>query len=134
MIGRLQLTTERMREEENEGIVQLRILRTQVCNVKIECLNFEGVGCFFFKIIKSFFFVIKENVGTQTFCNRKATSFSWNLKIILIEFSYLLVRCLCDLMVYGRFCWLGQTLVLGYASLTVCQRGYMYIISDRLQF
>lgn len=30
MIGRLQLTTERMREEENEGIVQLRILRTQV--------------------------------------------------------------------------------------------------------
>lgn len=31
LIGRLQLTTERMREEENEGIVQLRILRTQVC-------------------------------------------------------------------------------------------------------
>lgn len=30
LIGRLQLTTERMREEENEGIVQLRILRTQV--------------------------------------------------------------------------------------------------------
>lgn len=29
LIGRLQLTTERMREEENEGIVQLRILRTQ---------------------------------------------------------------------------------------------------------
>lgn len=36
LIGRLQLTTERMREEENEGIVQLRILRTQV-SVSEEC-------------------------------------------------------------------------------------------------
>ena len=30
LIGRLQLTTEKTREEDNEGIVQLRILRTQV--------------------------------------------------------------------------------------------------------
>ena len=30
MIGRLQLSTEKSKEEENEGIVQLRILRTQV--------------------------------------------------------------------------------------------------------
>lgn len=35
MIGRLQLTTERMREEENEGIVQLRILRTQEAIIQI---------------------------------------------------------------------------------------------------
>ncbi|CAB1316647.1 unnamed protein product [Coregonus sp. 'balchen'] len=35
LIGRLQLTTERMREEENEGIVQLRILRTQTELVEI---------------------------------------------------------------------------------------------------
>lgn len=34
LIGRLQLTTERMREEENEGIVQLRILRTQASNLR----------------------------------------------------------------------------------------------------
>lgn len=44
LIGRLQLTTERMREEENEGIVQLRILRTQVCTIKTECLNYEKLG------------------------------------------------------------------------------------------
>lgn len=36
LIGRLQLTTERMREEENEGIVQLRILRTQASNLSEE--------------------------------------------------------------------------------------------------
>lgn len=30
LIGRLQLSTERSREEDNEGIVQLRILRVQV--------------------------------------------------------------------------------------------------------
>lgn len=30
LIGRLQLSTEKSKEEENEGIVQLRILRTQV--------------------------------------------------------------------------------------------------------
>ncbi|XP_077089163.1 cullin-5 isoform X2 [Siphateles boraxobius] len=35
LIGRLQLTTERMREEENEGIVQLRILRTQEAIIQI---------------------------------------------------------------------------------------------------
>ena len=30
LIGRLQLSTEKSREEENEGIIQLRILRVQV--------------------------------------------------------------------------------------------------------
>lgn len=35
MIGRLQLSTERTREEDNEGIIQLRILRTQEAIVKI---------------------------------------------------------------------------------------------------
>jgi len=30
LIGRLQLATEKTREEDNEGITQLRILRTQV--------------------------------------------------------------------------------------------------------
>ena len=33
LIGRLQLSTEKSREEDNEGIVQLRILRTQVTTV-----------------------------------------------------------------------------------------------------
>lgn len=31
LIGRLQLSTERSKEEDNECIVQLRILRVQVC-------------------------------------------------------------------------------------------------------
>lgn len=35
LIGRLQLSTEKTREEENEGIVQLRVLRTQEAIVKI---------------------------------------------------------------------------------------------------
>jgi len=30
LIGRLQLSTERSKEEDNDGIVQLRILRVQV--------------------------------------------------------------------------------------------------------
>ena len=35
MIGRLQLSTEKSREEENQGILQLRILRTQEAIIKI---------------------------------------------------------------------------------------------------
>jgi cullin-5 len=35
LIGRLQLSTEKSKEEENEGIVQLRVLRTQEAIVKI---------------------------------------------------------------------------------------------------
>ena len=34
MIGKLQLATERSRDEDNEGIIQLRILRVQVRKVK----------------------------------------------------------------------------------------------------
>lgn len=36
LIGRLQLSTERSKEEDNEGIVQLRILRTQVHDLVIK--------------------------------------------------------------------------------------------------
>ena len=35
LIGRLQLSTEKARKEENEGIIQLRILRTQEAIIKI---------------------------------------------------------------------------------------------------
>lgn len=35
MIGRLQLSTEKSREEDNDSIVQLRVLRTQEAIVKI---------------------------------------------------------------------------------------------------
>merc|ERR1719385_329385 len=35
LIGRLQLSTEKTREEDNEGIIQLRILRTQEAIIKI---------------------------------------------------------------------------------------------------
>ena len=35
LIGRLQLSTEKAREEDNEGIIQLRILRTQEAIIKI---------------------------------------------------------------------------------------------------
>jgi cullin 5 len=35
LIGRLQLTTERTQQEDNQSIVQLRILRTQEAIIKI---------------------------------------------------------------------------------------------------
>ena len=35
LIGRLQLSTEKSRDEENQGILQLRILRTQEAIIKI---------------------------------------------------------------------------------------------------
>ena len=35
MIGRLQLSTEKSKEEDNDSIVQLRVLRTQEAIVKI---------------------------------------------------------------------------------------------------
>jgi len=35
LVGRLQLSTERAREEENAGIVQLRVFRTQEAIIKI---------------------------------------------------------------------------------------------------
>lgn len=35
LIGRLQLSTERSKEEDNESIVQLRILRVQVSTVSV---------------------------------------------------------------------------------------------------
>ena len=38
LIGRLQLTTEKTKEEDNEGIVALRVLRTQVCVCLSVCL------------------------------------------------------------------------------------------------
>lgn len=43
LIGRLQLSTERSKEEDNESIVQLRILRVQV-SIKVECLVI-GASC-----------------------------------------------------------------------------------------
>lgn len=39
MIGRLQLSTERSKEEDNEGIIQLRILRTQVQFSHFICIS-----------------------------------------------------------------------------------------------
>ena len=36
MIGRLQLSTEKSKEEDNEGIMQLRILRVQVRSMSVQ--------------------------------------------------------------------------------------------------
>ena len=36
MIGKLQLATERSREEDSEGIIQLRILRVQVGKLMVK--------------------------------------------------------------------------------------------------
>jgi hypothetical protein len=81
LIGRLQLTTERMREEENEGIVQLRILRTQVCNTKIECLTFEN----------SLFFLILRPCLNLKAC-KLFNLFVKKLIFILLEFKIQLIE------------------------------------------
>ena len=39
LIGRLQLSTEKSKEEDNEGIMQLRILRVQVYNLRLLVLK-----------------------------------------------------------------------------------------------
>ena len=48
LIGRLQLSTEKARKEENESIMQLRILRTQEAIIKIlkmrKVSNFKGLN------------------------------------------------------------------------------------------
>ena len=41
LIGRLQLATEKSREEDNDGITQLRIFRTQVSYGKLTLDNFK---------------------------------------------------------------------------------------------
>ena len=46
LIGRLQLSTEKARKEENESIMQLRILRTQEAIIKI--LKMRKVKKFYF--------------------------------------------------------------------------------------
>ena len=48
LIGRLQLSTEKARKEENESIMQLRILRTQEAIIKIlkmrkVCMGFDVI-------------------------------------------------------------------------------------------
>ena len=39
LIGRLQLTTEKTKEEDNESIIALRVLRTQVRPHDIACTD-----------------------------------------------------------------------------------------------
>ena len=69
LIGRLQLSTEKARKEENESIMQLRILRTQEAIIKI--LKMRKVKfnfCQFFTIFSnfSFFFQRISNAQLQT--------------------------------------------------------------------
>uniref|UniRef100_A0A665TQP4 Cullin 5 n=2 Tax=Echeneis naucrates TaxID=173247 RepID=A0A665TQP4_ECHNA len=74
LIGRLQLTTERMREEENEGIVQLRILRTQSeqvlqCNPSImkmrKRINNAQLQTELVEILKNMFLPQKKMIKEQ---------------------------------------------------------------------
>ena len=56
LIGRLQLSTEKARKEENESIMQLRILRTQEAIIKILKMRKVIVACsFIFKILRIMF-------------------------------------------------------------------------------
>uniref|UniRef100_A0A8C5FJH5 Cullin-5 n=1 Tax=Gadus morhua TaxID=8049 RepID=A0A8C5FJH5_GADMO len=69
LIGRLQLTTERMREEENEGIVQLRILRTQEAIIQImkmrKRINNAQLQTELVEILKNMFLPQKKMIKEQ---------------------------------------------------------------------
>lgn len=54
LIGRLQLSTEKAKQEENDGIVALRILRIQVLNVKRSLIARDVMAA----ILVVFFFFI----------------------------------------------------------------------------
>ena len=43
LIGRLQLSTEKSKEEDNEGIMQLRILRVQVRSMSAQLLRLAAI-------------------------------------------------------------------------------------------
>ncbi|XP_064628678.1 cullin-5-like isoform X2 [Lineus longissimus] len=69
LIGRLQLSTERAKEEDNEGIVQLRILRVQEAIVKImkmrkKCTN-AALQTELVEILKNMFLPSKKMIKEQ---------------------------------------------------------------------
>ncbi|XP_077975041.1 cullin-5-like [Styela clava] len=69
LIGRLQLSTERTREEDNEGIIQLRILRTQEAIVKIlkmrKRINHAQLQTELVEMLKNMFFPQKKLIKQQ---------------------------------------------------------------------
>jgi len=69
LIGRLQLSTEKAREEENEGIIQLRILRTQEAIRKIlkmrKCISNAQLQTELVDILKNMFLPSKKLIKEQ---------------------------------------------------------------------
>lgn len=69
MIGRLQLSTERSRDEDNEGIVQLRILRVQEAIIKIlkmrKKISNAQLQVELVDILKNMFFPSKKMIKEQ---------------------------------------------------------------------
>ena len=69
MIGRLQLSTEKCKEEDNESIVQLRILRTQEAIVKImkmrQKMNNSQLQTELVEMLKNFFLPSKKMIKEQ---------------------------------------------------------------------
>jgi cullin-5 len=69
LIGRLQLSTEKARDEENEGIVQLRIFRTQEAIIKImkmrKCISNAQLQSELIDILKNMFLPSKKMIKEQ---------------------------------------------------------------------
>ena len=69
MIGRLQLSTEKSKEEDNEGIMHLRILRVQEAIVKImkmrKKMNNAALQTELIEILKNMFFPSKKLIKEQ---------------------------------------------------------------------
>lgn len=69
LIGRLQLSTERSKEEENESIVQLRILRVQEAIIKIlkmrKKINNAQLQSELVDILKNMFLPSKKMIKEQ---------------------------------------------------------------------
>lgn len=69
MIGRLQLSTEKSKEEDNESIIQLRVLRTQEAIVKImktrQKMSNAQLQTELVEMLKNFFLPSKKLIKEQ---------------------------------------------------------------------
>lgn len=66
LIGRLQLSTERSREEDNQSIVQLRILRVQVCVVQVfKYVTFNLCGRTKLAMYNSHIFLLRRRLSLK---------------------------------------------------------------------
>ena len=77
LIGRLQLSTERARKEENEGIIQLRILRTQEAIIKILKMRKVKFAIYIYDLKTTYLYLSpRGSLSHEDFCKLFCLAFS----------------------------------------------------------